>query len=155
MRRARRTLSRLHAPTAVLAFLGVLWGAMAFRIEAWPLSSYPMYSMPKDVSQVRFSRFGFELDTGEVLLWKPHFPYVAKDLNALIERSRGEPGFDGRLQRAALAVLRDVRHDPPLDDLSRIRKVVVVDRTVRPVPEGVGWAVEDRLFASFDVEDLR
>jgi hypothetical protein len=155
MRSARRTLARLQPPTAVLVYLGVLWGSMAFRIEAWPLSSYPMYSMPKDVSQVRFSRFAFELDTGEVRLWKPHFPYVAKDLDALIERSRGEPGFDPLLRRAALAVLRDVRHEPPVEDLARIRKVVVLERTVRPVRDDGRWVVEDRPFASFDVEDLR
>ena len=155
MRRARRTLAPLYAPVASALFVGMLGVTTAFGIESWPFSSYPMYSVPRRISQVETSRFAFELDTGEVVLWKPDFPYIAKDLGEVIERSRGHPGFEATLEVAARAVLADLPHDRPIEDLSRIRRVLVLRRTVRRA-EGTGrFVVEDRPLASFPVEALR
>ena len=155
MRRARLTWARFYPPTASALFVAMLGVAGAFGIESWPFSSYPMYSVPKRISQVEALRFAFELDTGEVVLWKPDFPYIAKDLAGAVERSRGQPGFEATLEAAARAVLADLRHDHPIEDLSRIRRVLVLRRTVRRAEDAGRFVVEDRPLASFPVEALR
>jgi len=149
-------LARLHPLLAIGLVVGLLCGSIAFRIESWPFSAYPMYSVPKAIAQVEFSRFAFELGAGNVVLWKPRFEYIAKDLNGMIERDRGRPGFQAKLESAARLVLADLAHDRQIEDPSRIQRVLVLSRRVRPSHQGEsGWTVEDRVIAAYDVEELR
>lgn len=155
MRRAGHTLARVYPEAASALFVGMLGVATAFGIESWPFSSYPMYSMPKQISQVEVSRFAFEFDSGEVVLWKPDFPYIAKDLEGVVERSHGQPGFEATLKIASRAVLADLAREHPTEYLSRIRTVFVLRRTVRRAEDTGRFAAEDWPLASFPVEVLR
>lgn len=153
--RAGRTLARVY-PVAVSAlFAGMLGLATALGIESWPFSSYPMYSVPNDISQVEIPRFAFELDSGEVVLWDPDFPYIAKDLEGVVERSSGQPDFEATLEIAARAVLADLAHEQSTEYLSRIRNVLVLRRTLRRAEDTSRLVAEDQRLASFPVETVR
>lgn len=153
--RVGHTLARVY-PVAISAlFVGMLGLATALGIESWPFSSYPMYSVPNEISQVEISRFAFELDSGDVVLWDPDFPYIAKDLEGVVERSQGQPDFEATLQIAARAVLADLAHEHPTEYLSRIREVLVLRRTVLWIEDDNRWVVDDRPLISFPVETLR
>lgn len=149
------TWARFYPLVVSTLFVGMLGVTTALGIESWPFSSYPMYSVPKRISDVETTRFAFERDTGEVVLWSPDFPYIARDLESLIAANGSQPGFEATLEAAARAVLADLRHERPTEDLSWIRRVVVLRRTVRRA-EGTGrFVAEDRAVASFPVEEIR
>lgn len=146
--------SRLRQPLAAGLFVSVLGGSIALGIESWPFSSYPMYSVPKTIEQVEFARFAFELDGGERVLWSPRFKYIAKDLNGMIERDRERPDFEARLRAAARLVLADLAHEGRIEEPSRIRRVLVLSRRIRPAAGGA-FEADDRVVAAFGVETLR
>jgi len=154
-RLAGSTLARIYQAAVSAAFVGMLAVVAAFGIESWPFSSYPMYSVPMRLSQVVVWRFAFELDDGEVALWKPDFPYIARDLEGVVERSRGRPDGAATLEIAARAVLADLARERPPESLSRIRKVLVLRRTVRWAGNERRLVPENRILASFPVEALR
>ena len=145
--------ARLYPPAVTGVFVGVLAVATALGIESWPFSSYPMYSVPSSIEDVESTRFAFELEGGERVLWKPDFPYVARDLETLLERRRGRPELQSTLRTAAAAVLADLRAEGSFDDPSRIRRVVVVHRRVGRDTTG-RFVPEDRTLAAFTVETL-
>lgn len=145
-----RGLARWYGPAATGLFVAVLWGTMALRIESWPFSAYPMYSVPRDVSRLAVTRFAFELEDGEVVAWKPHFAYLAKDLDERVVRGRREGELDAVLGRAARAVRADFRSERGEGAASRVRRVIALEKTTRPEAGGSGWVVEERRLASFE-----
>lgn len=152
---ASHTFTRIYPMAISALFVGMVGLATALGIESWPFSSYPMYSVPNQISQVEIPRFAFEMDNGDVVLWDPDFPYIAKDLAGVVERSQRQPDFEATLEIATRAVLADLAHEHPTEHLSRIRKVLVLRRTVRWAEDESRWVAEDRTLASFSVERLQ
>lgn len=149
------TRARLYPPVFVAFFVGMLVVATGLGIESWPFSSYPMYSVPKSIDDVESVRIAFELDGGERVFWMPDFHYLARDLEKLVESSRGRPGFDATLQTAARLVLADLHASGDLEPPDRIQQVVVVHRRVRRDAAAGRFVADDRTLAAFPVDALR
>jgi hypothetical protein len=155
MRPAQRPVARFYPQAVSVLLVGGLGLVTALGIESWPLSSYPMYSVPEEISRVEVWRFAFELEGGEVVPWKPDFPYIARDLDSLLQRLRGRPGFERTLEIAARAVLADLAHQRGPEDRPRIRRVRILRRWIRPGASAGRFAVEEAVEASFAAEALR
>ena len=107
---------------------------IAKNVDRWPFSSFPMFALRKEPDRVRVYRPAFELASGELTFWRPHFIYSAFYFDLAFARIAREAGrdrvqFEERAQRLLTATfeLMKARGDVPR---TAIRRLVVVQRTV-------------------------
>jgi hypothetical protein len=117
--------------------------------DAWPFSSYPMFSHLQKPEDLKVLRIAFESFDGRLSWWRPHFhklqPSVASDL-------RPRLGTDARAQRqrAVGIIYRSLKFD---GQIPRAGYIALVSRHCERTSSG-GWRIVDRVVSRMKLGDV-
>ena len=119
--------------------------------DAWPFSHYPMFSGPKDLSQVEIFRVALETAEGEVVWWRSRFYRYPEHIGSELRRAAAR-GKRKHFQKYLVEVVRLIRLED--GDAARYRAVHIIRRTAFEGP-GRALVIDDQTVATFPIEDIR
>lgn len=121
--------------------------ALIFKFDAWPVSSYPMFSIRKSIENVTVFRLKMEGREGSVFWWKPPHSYHSRNFGYDYSKAYwADSKVIGNQSIERLKVIKAYLKVIEPDLLSDINSIIVVRRTAK-------WS--ENGFVVTDVEELR
>jgi hypothetical protein len=137
----------------------LLWVTVTGK-DAWPFSSYKMFSSPMDLNDVTVYRVALEKQDGETVWWQSRFyrypEFIGRNLKRIYEAKSTDPRFPTiaalEARKHLLDVMRLISIEEP--SLDQYRAFQVVRRTAR-LDDGNNIETKDEVVSKVPVDTLK